>query len=231
MKKNLYRINRILLIAAMLAMLLYPMMAQAATVLEVGSRGDDVVKVQKRLIQYDYLDGTADGKFGADTLAAVKLFQRRNGLTVDGKVGPATAAALGVTLSGSSSASSSSSSSSRGGSSDLNLLARVVHGEARGEPYKGKVAVAAVVLNRVESSSCPNTSAGVVYQSGAFSAVKDGQINLTPDSESIRAAQDAMNGWDPTGGCLYYYNPNTATDSWIRTRTVKTVIGRHYFCV
>lgn len=231
MKKDLYRINRILLIAAMLAMLLYPMMAQAATVLEVGSRGDDVVKVQKRLIQYDYLDGTADGKFGADTLAAVKLFQRRNGLTVDGKVGPATAAALGVTLSGSSSASSSSSSSSRGGSSDLNLLARVVHGEARGEPYKGKVAVAAVVLNRVESSSFPNTIAGVVYQSGAFSAVKDGQINLTPDSESIRAAQDAMNGWDPTGGCLYYYNPNTATDSWIRTRTVKTVIGRHYFCV
>ncbi|HIS98596.1 MAG TPA: spore cortex-lytic enzyme [Candidatus Faecaligallichristensenella faecipullorum] len=231
MKKNLYRINRILLFAAMLAMLLYPMMAQAATVLEVGSRGDDVVKVQKRLIQYDYLDGTADGKFGADTLAAVKLFQRRNGLTVDGKVGPATAAALGVTLSGSSSASSSSSSSSRGGSSDLNLLARVVHGEARGEPYKGKVAVAAVVLNRVESSSFPNTIAGVVYQSGAFSAVSDGQINLTPDSESIRAAQDALNGWDPTGGCLYYYNPNTATDSWIRTRTVKTVIGRHYFCV
>lgn len=231
MKKNLYRINRFLLVAAMLAMLLYPMMAQAATVLEVGSRGDDVVKVQKRLIQYDYLDGTADGKFGADTLAAVKLFQRRNGLTVDGKVGPATAAALGVTLSGSSSASSSSSSSSRGGSSDLNLLARVVHGEARGEPYKGKVAVAAVVLNRVESSSFPNTIAGVVYQSGAFSAVSDGQINLTPDSESIRAAQDALNGWDPTGGCLYYYNPNTATDSWIRTRTVKTVIGRHYFCV
>lgn len=231
MKKNLYRINRILLVAAMLAMLLYPTMAQAATVLEVGSRGDDVVKVQKRLIQYDYLDGTADGKFGADTLAAVKLFQRRNGLTVDGKVGPATAAALGVTLSGSSSASSSSSSSSRGSSSDLNLLARVVHGEARGEPYKGKVAVAAVVLNRVESSSFPNTIAGVVYQSGAFSAVSDGQINLTPDSESIRAAQDALNGWDPTGGCLYYYNPNTATDSWIRTRTVKTVIGRHYFCV
>lgn len=231
MKKNLYRINRILLVAAMLAMLLYPMMAQAATVLEVGSRCDDVVKVQKRLIQYDYLDGTADGKFGADTLAAVKLFQRRNGLTVDGKVGPATAAALGVTLSGSSSASSSSSSSSRGSSSDLNLLARVVHGEARGEPYKGKVAVAAVVLNRVESSSFPNTIAGVVYQSGAFSAVSDGQINLTPDSESIRAAQDALNGWDPTGGCLYYYNPNTATDSWIRTRTVKTVIGRHYFCV
>lgn len=231
MKKNLYRINRFLLVAAMLAMLLYPMMAQAATVLEVGSRGDDVVKVQKRLIQYNYLDGTADGKFGADTLAAVKLFQRRNGLTVDGKVGPATAAALGVTLSGSSSASSSSSSSSRGSSSDLNLLARVVHGEARGEPYKGKVAVAAVVLNRVESSSFPNTIAGVVYQSGAFSAVSDGQINLTPDSESIRAAQDALNGWDPTGGCLYYYNPNTATDSWIRTRTVKTVIGRHYFCV
>ena len=231
MKKNLYRINRFLLVAAMLAMLLYPMMAQAATVLEVGSRGDDVVKVQKRIIQYDYLDGTADGKFGADTLAAVKLFQRRNGLTVDGKVGPATAAALGVTLSGSSSASSSSSSSSRGSSSDLNLLARVVHGEARGEPYKGKVAVAAVVLNRVESSSFPNTIAGVVYQSGAFSAVSDGQINLTPDSESIRAAQDALNGWDPTGGCLYYYNPNTATDSWIRTRTVKTVIGRHYFCV
>lgn len=217
-------------LALMLPSLLSPV--QAAVVLEVGSSGSDVVKVQKRLIQYDYLDGSADGKFGAATQAAVKLFQRRNGLTVDGKVGPATAAALGVTLSGSSSTSSSSgSSSSRGTSSDQMLLARVVHGEARGEPYKGKVAVAAVVLNRVKSSSFPNTISGVVYQKGAFSAVNDGQINLTPDSEAIRAARDAMNGWDPTGGCLYYYNPNTAKDKWIFSRTVKTVIGRHAFAV
>jgi N-acetylmuramoyl-L-alanine amidase len=212
-------------------LLIVPLLAQAATVLEVGSSGSDVVKVQKRLIQYDYLDGVADGKYGADTQAAVRLFQKRNGLAVDGRVGPSTAAALGVTLSGSTSKAASSSRSARGGSSDLNLLARVVHGEARGEPYKGKVAVAAVVLNRVKSSSFPNTIAGVVYQSGAFSAVNDGQINLTPDSESIRAARDAMNGWDPTGGCLYYYNPKTAADPWIRTRTVKTVIGRHSFAV
>lgn len=144
---------------------------------------------------------------------------------MDGIVGPQTAAALGMTLTTSASGGSASSSSG-----NLYLLARLVHGEARGEVYKGKVAVAAVVLNRVRSSSFPNTIAGVIYQSGAFDAVSDGQINLEPDQESINAARDAMNGWDPTNGCLYYYNPATATSKWMLSRPVLLRIGRHSFC-
>lgn len=207
--------------------------ARAAVVLEVGSSGENVTKVQKRLIQYGYLSGTADGKYGAKTRAAVELFQRRNGLAVDGRVGPRTAAALGVTLSGGSSGGSTSAASSSATivSADHRLLAKLVYAEARGEPYKGQVAVAAVVLNRVRSSSFPNTISGVIYQSGAFSCVSNGSINNTPDSSSIRAALEAMNGWDPTGGCLYYYNPRATADKWIRTRTIKTVIGNHSFAV
>ena len=200
-----------------------------AAVLEVGSRGNDVVKVQKRLIQYDYLDGTADGRYGEATRAAVVLFQKRNGLAVDGKVGPATAAALGVTLSGTSSTAASSSSTYV--SSDHRLLSRLVYAEARGESYKGQVAVAAVVLNRVASASFPNTVSGVIYQSGAFSSVSNGSINCTPNSACIRAALDALNGWDPTGGCLYFYNAKTAEDKWIFTRKVQTVIGNHSFAI
>ncbi len=201
--------------------------AVAAVVLSIGSRGENVTKVQKRLIQYDYLDGTADGIYGEETAAAVRLFQRRNGLSVDGKVGPATAAALGVSLSASGSTSASSTAAIV--SSDHRLLSKLVYAEARGEPYKGMVAVAAVVLNRVRSSSFPNTISGVIYQKGAFSCVSNGSINNTPNNQSIRAALDALNGWDPTGGCLYYYNPRLTDDTWIRTRTVQTVIGNHYF--
>ncbi len=202
--------------------------ANAAVVLEVGSRGSNVTKVQKRLIQYGYLDGEADGRYGADTQAAVRLFQRRNGLTVDGKVGPATAAALGVTLSASASTTVSGVSSS----SNQYLLARLIYAEARGESYKGKVAVGAVVLNRVRSSQFPNTLSGVIYQKNAFESVTNGSINNTPDNDCIRAAKEAMNGWDPTGGCLYFYNAATVSkNSWIHTRTVKTVIGRHSFAV
>ena len=218
--------KRILILV--LALLLVMPSSYSAVVLEVGSSGENVRKVQ-RLIQYDYLSGEADGKYGEQTRDAVMLFQRRNGLTVDGRVGPDTAAALGVTLS--SSGSSSSSSSATIISADHRLLSKLVYAEARGESYKGQVAVAAVVLNRVESSSFPNTISGVIYQSGAFSCVSNGSINNTPDSTAIRAALDALNGWDPTGGCLYYYNPSATSDEWIRTRTVKTVIGNHYFAV
>ncbi len=200
--------------------------ARAAVVLEVGSNGTNVTKVQKKLIQFGYLDGEADGRYGEKTRDAVKWFQRRNGLTVDGRVGPATAAALGVTL------SSSSSSSSSTVSADQYLLARLVYAEARGESYKGKVAVAAVVLNRVRSSAFPNTISGVIYQNNAFESVSNGSINKTPDSDCLRAAREAMNGWDPTGGCLYFYNAaQVSTGSWIKTRTVKTVIGNHSFAV
>ena len=205
--------------------------AQAAVVLDIGSRGENVRKVQERLIQWGYMTGSADGVYGAQTQAAVKQFQRKYGLTADGRVGPATAAKMGITLTSSGSGASSSATSASIVSSDHRLLSKLVYAEARGEPYKGQVAVAAVVLNRVKSSSFPNTISGVIYQKGAFSCVTDGQINLTPDDTAIRAARDAMNGWDPTGGCLYYYNPKTASDQWIRTRTVKTVIGNHSFAV
>ncbi len=216
-------------LALLLALCMLLPGALGATVLEVGSSGEDVRKVQQRLIQYDYLDGEADGKYGEQTRDAVILFQRRNGLSVDGRVGPETAAALGVTLS--SSGSSSASSSATIISADHRLLSKLVYAEARGESYKGQVAVAAVVLNRVKSASFPNTISGVIYQNGAFSCVSNGSINNTPNSTAIRAALDAMNGWDPTGGCLYYYNPDKTSDTWIRTRTVKTVIGNHHFAV
>ena len=201
--------------------------ARAAVVLEVGSSGTNVVKVQKKLIQFGYLDGSADGRYGEKTRDAVRWFQRRNGLSVDGRVGPATAAALGVTLSASSSSSARSAVSA-----DQYLLARLVYAEARGESYKGKVAVAAVALNRVRSSSFPNTISGVIYQSNAFESVSNGSINKKPDSDCLRAAREAMNGWDPTGGCLYFYNAaQVSTGSWIKSRVVKTVIGNHSFAM
>lgn len=206
-----------------------PLYASAEVVLEVGARGDNVVKVQKRLIQYGYLSGTADGRYGEDTRDAVRWFQKNNGLSQDGRVGADTAAALGVTLSESDSVRSSSAAGIV--SADHRLLSKLVYAEARGESYKGQVAVAAVVLNRVASSEFPGTISGVIYQSGAFSCVSNGSINNTPDTSSIRAALDALNGWDPTGGCVYFYNPDKTDDKWIRTRTVVTVIGNHHFAV
>ncbi len=193
-----------------------------------GSTGSQVRQVQQKLKQWGYYDGTVDGVFGQETYDAVIRFQKKNGLTADGVAGSATLAAMGISSKKAVAASSSASSSY---SSDVELLARLIHGEARGEPYVGMVAVGAVVLNRVKSSNFPNTLAGVIYQSGAFDAVTDGQINLTPNEQSRRAARDALNGWDPTGGCLYYYNPSTATSSWIWSREVRLTIGRHSFAV
>ena len=170
-----------------------------------GSRGSEVTQIQTKLKRWGYYNGNIDGIYGSQTQEAVRYFQRKNGLKVDGIAGPETLKAMGIF------SSSSSGSSSSTNSNDLNLLARVVYGEARGEPYTGQVAVAAVTLNRVKSSSFPNTLAGVVYQSGAYDAVSDGQINLTPNSTAKKAAQDAMNGWDPSYGALYYFNPATRT--------------------
>ena len=211
---------------AMCLMMLLTGVVEAAS-LYWGSQGADVTKVQQKLKQYGYKIDVVDGVYGAQTYNAVVQFQKNNGLKADGVVGPSTAAAIGVAVSG------GQTTASRGGatSSDLYLLARLVHGEARGETYIGKVAVAAVVLNRVRSSQFPNTVSGVIYQQGAFTAVNDGQIYLTPDSESIRAAQDALNGWDPSGGCIYYYNPAKTNNQWIRSRPVQIVIGRHYFAI
>ena len=185
-------------------------------------------QVQQKLKQWGYYSGSVDGVFGQSTYNAIVRFQKKNGLTADGVAGQATLAAMGISQTKAAAASASASSSY---ASDIELLAKLIHGEARGEPYVGMVAVGAVVLNRVRSSRFPNTLAGVVYQSGAFDAVSDGQINLTPSEQSRRAARDAMNGWDPTGGCLYYYNPSTATSSWIWSREVRLTIGEHSFAV
>lgn len=187
-----------------------------------GSRGSEVTQIQTKLKRWGYYTGNIDGIYGTQTVNAVKYFQRKNGLTVDGIAGPATLKAMGIMT--------SSSSSSSSYNSNLDLLARVIYGEARGEPYTGQVAVGAVCMNRVKSSSFPNTLAGVVYQSGAFDAVRDGQINLTPDSTARKAAQDALNGWDPSYGAIYYFNPSTATNKWIWSRPMTVTIGRHRFC-
>ncbi len=200
--------------------------AEAATVYKQGSTGSTVKTIQTKLKNWGYYTGSVDGIYGSKTTAAVKYFQRSNGLTADGIVGSKTAAAMGISLTSSSSGGAASSSSG-----DAYLLARLVYGEARGEPYTGQVAVAAVVLNRVRSSSFPNSISGVIYQAGAFDVVSDGQINLTPNDSAIRAAKDALNGWDPTYGCLFYYNPATATNKWIRSKTIKLTIGKHVFCV
>lgn len=197
----------------------------SAAVVAWGSRGSQVTLVQQKLREYGYLTGAADGIFGRETYDAVILFQKRNGLTVDGRVGSATAAALGITL------TSGTISASVYRESELTLLARLVNGEARGEPYIGQVAVAAVVLNRVKHAAFPNTISGVIFQTGAFDAVWDGQFDLEPTTSCVRAARDAMNGWDPTGGCIYYYNPVTATNAWIWTRQVQLSIGKHAFAI
>ena len=196
-----------------------------------GSRGEEVRTIQTKLKRWGYYKGNIDGIYGSQTLEAVKYFQRKNGLTVDGIAGTKTLQAMGIyNSSGNSSSSSSGNSSSSTNSNDLNLLSRLVYGEARGEPYTGQVAVAAVVLNRVKHSSFPNTIAGGIYQSGAFDVVTDGQINLTPNETAKKAAQDALNGWDPTNGAIYYFNPSTATNKWIWSRPMTVTIGKHRFC-
>ena len=198
---------------------------EESAVLKIGSSGTQVRTLQTKLNNWGYDAGTVDGIFGSKTQAAVKRFQQKNGLVADGIVGSKTAAALGMTL------TSSSSSNSSYSSQDVYLLAKCIHAEARGEPYMGQVAVGAVVLNRVKSSSFPNTISGVIYQPYAFTAVIDGQMNLEPNETAYNAARDAMNGWDPTNGCIYYYNPATATSSWIWSRKVMITIGKHNFAI
>ena len=196
---------------------------EAATY-KVGSSGAVVKQIQTKLKNWGYYSGAVDGVYGSKTKAAVKNFQKKNGLTADGIVGAKTLKALGIS-SGTTSASSSNSDP------DVKLLARLIYGEARGESYTGQVAVGAVVMNRVKSSSFPNTVSGVIYQPYAFTAVSDGQINMTPSSTAYEAAKAAMNGWDPTGGAIYYYNPSTATSAWIYSRKTTVTIGNHVFAV
>lgn len=189
------------------------------TLSKLGSQGEEVRRIQNKLRSLGFYSGTVDGIYGTATQSAVRAFQKSVGITADGIAGPTTLLYLGLSSSGGFS------------SSDTYLLAKLIAAEARGETYKGQVAVGAVVLNRVAHSSFPDSIAGVIYQAGAFDCVRDSNWSVAPDATSRRAAQDALNGWDPTGGAIYYYNPNTATNSWIRSRTVVSHIGRHVFCL
>ena len=204
-----------------------------AAVLRQGARGSDVKEVQRRLKQWGYYDGSVDGVFGTGTRSAVIRFQKKNGLTADGVVGKETFKALGMNSAYQALQNSVPSQTGTNGfsESDVYLLARTIYAEGRGEPYTGQVAIGAVIMNRIRSPKFPNTVSGVVYQKHAFTAVSDGQINLTPNDTAMKAARDAINGWDPSGGALYYYNPAVATSSWIFDRQTITVIGRHVFAI
>ena len=193
-----------------------------STLSKMGSRGDEVRRIQQKLKNWGYYTGSVDGIYGSQTQNAVRKFQRDNGLTVDGIAGPKTLSYLGI--------SSGSSGSGQYNSNDVYLLAKVIAAEARGESYVGQVAVGAVVLNRVEHSSFPDSIAGVVYQPGAFSCVNDSNWSVAPTAESQKAARDAINGWDPSGGAIYYYNPAKTSNQWIRSRPVIVTIGSHLFC-
>ena len=208
-----------LLFAVNIAVITLAQQAQAVTYRQ-GATGEQVRVIQTKLKNWGYYDGAVDGVFGSRTAEAVRYFQRKNGLTADGIVGPATLKALGM----------SAGSGSSGQESSVELLARVISAEARGEPYSGQVAVGAVILNRVEHPSFPSTIAGVVYQPGAFTCMVDGQIDQPVADSAYRAARDALNGADPSGGAIYYFNPSTATSSWIWSRPLIITIGNHRFC-
>ena len=208
-----------LLFAVNIAVISLAQQAQAATYRQ-GSTGEQVRIIQTKLKNWGYYDGAVDGIFGSGTAEAVRYFQRKNGLTADGIVGPATLKALGMSTGGGGS----------GQESTVELLARVISAEARGEPYSGQVAVGAVILNRVEHPSFPNSIAGVVYQPGAFTCMVDGQIDQPVADSAYRAARDALNGADPSGGAIYYFNPSTATSAWIWSRPLIKTIGSHRFC-
>jgi N-acetylmuramoyl-L-alanine amidase len=202
-------------------------------VLQQGSSGEDVIELQSRLAYNGFYKSKVDGVFGWNTYWAVRNFQDKFGLPVDGKVGAQTKAMLVKATkyekkdNGNSTAANVPNGYSQ---NDIQLMANAVYGESRGEPYIGQVAVAAVILNRVQSASFPNTVAGVIYEPGAFTAVADGQINLTPNETAKKAVLDAVNGWDPTGSAIYYFNPDTATSSWIWSRPQIKKIGKHIFC-
>ena len=216
----------VLLLVSMVLVALVP--AVEAASYKKGSSGAVVTQIQTKLKSWGYYTGTVDGIYGSGTERAVRAFQQKNGLTVDGKAGDQTLAAMGLSAGGGN--SSNSGGSGGASSSQVDLLARLISAEARGEPYSGQVAVGAVVLNRIKHPSFPNTLPGVIYQSGAFTCITDGQFNQPVAESAYRAARDALNGVDPSGGAIYYFNPSTATSSWIWSRPLITVIGKHRFC-
>lgn len=224
-KKQVFKqiIAVILLNAMVISAVAYSYHESTQTLSKIGSRGEEVRQVQKKLKELGLYNGSVDGIYGVNTQKAVRQFQKNCGITADGIAGPKTLLYLGL---------GSGTSSSAGGysSSDIYLLAKVIGAEARGESYTGQVAVGAVVLNRVRHSSFPDSISGVVYQSGAFSCVRDSNWSVEPNDTAKKAARDAINGWDPTGGAIYYYNPAKTSNQWIRSRPVVTTIGKHVFC-
>lgn len=187
-----------------------------------GSRGTTVRQIQTRLKNWGYYKGNVDGIYGYKTVQAVKYFQSKHGLKADGIAGSRTLAAIGINPGAAAKPST--------GSQNINLLSKAINGESRGEPYIGQVAVGGVIMNRVSDPRFPNTIAGVIYQTGAFTAVSDGQIHAELVETSTKAAIDAINGWDPSGGAIYYYNPAKTTNKWIWSRPVIKKIGKHVFC-
>ncbi len=210
--------NRLLKVFVVFFVLFCMMCISVSAISKIGSTGNEVSKIQTMLKEWGYYNGAVDGIFGTATRNAVIKFQKANNLTADGIVGSKTLAALGI------------SGEDVYSSADYELLARIISAEARGESYLGQVAVGAVVLNRVEHPSFPDTLSGVVYQNGAFSCLYDGQFNKPIADSAYSAARDALNGLDPSGGAIYYYNPAVATNKWIFSRPVITTIGRHVFC-
>lgn len=223
MKRKVLSLILLVFISVFLFFLVIQRNAEVQALSKYGSQGEEVRQIQTKLKRWGYYNGSVDGIYGSKTLSAVKSFQKKNGLTVDGIAGTKTLNAMGIT-------SGSNSGGTTSNSSNVNLLAHLIYGEARGESYIGQVAVGAVIMNRVRSSLFPNTIAGVIYQKGAFDAVSDGQINMSPDNSAKKAAQDAINGWDPSYGAIYYFNPATATNKWIWSRPVTVIIGKHRFC-
>ncbi len=218
MKRKIQAIIPIIItVSAILLLSLF----SASSLSKQGSRGDEVIAIQTKLSESGYYSGKIDGIYGSATKSAVIKFQRDNGLEADGIVGSKTLKALGI---------AQNSGGSKYTQSETALLARIISAESRGEPYEGQVAVGAVILNRIAHPSFPNTLSGVIYQPGAFTCLSDGQVNQPVSESAERAARDAMNGWDPTGGAIYYYNPKTASSKWILSRPVITVIGSHKFC-
>lgn len=220
---KLYRLWQILVILLINLLIITLVFSSSADALSrMGSTGSEVREIQTRLKKWGYYSGSVDGIYGTRTKNAVIYFQRKNGLRVDGIAGPATLAAMGIR---------SSQNDTGYSTNDFNLLARLISAEARGEPYVGQVAVGAVVLNRVSHASFPNSISGVIYQDGAFTCLYDGQFWKTVADSAYKAARDALNGWDPSGGAIYYYNPVTSTNSWIYSRPIITTIGKHRFCM
>ncbi len=213
----------VLVLLLNIAIILFAQSASAA-IYKQGSRGEAVRDIQKVLQRTGHYSGSIDGIYGSKTTAAVKAFQRSVGIKVDGICGPVTLKYLGLQH------HSSGGGASASYNNNYYLLARIISAEARGEPYKGQVAVGAVIMNRIRHPSFPNTLSGVIYQPGAFTAIVDGQFNEPVAESAYRAATDALNGWDPTGGCIYYFNPSTATSKWIWSRPQVMRLGKHIFC-